>query len=443
MGRYFWNRRLPILAVAVLVLSSLTHAAENTPVQTGNDPERVELFRDLGLGLFIHWGVDSQLGSVISHSMVGATDDYLDRFFNELPKTFNPTDFNPEKWAVLAKLAGMKYVVFTTKHFSGFSMFDTAYSDFNVMNTPYGRDITREITEAFRAYDIRVGYYYSPEDNWLLHRQGYDISRMRPEASIKNNPELRRHILGQLGELLSNYGPIEMLFIDGEAEGVKQLAWQMQPEIIITRGEMETPEQRMPDEPIPGPWEACETIGTQWQFKPTNEHYKSGTRLIEILVEIRAKGGNLLLNVGPTPGGEIPFEQERRLRELGLWLFANGEAIYDIRPWHVIREGNVWFTKKKDGNTVYAIVTGEPWPRGERRTVTLASVRATAKTVVSVLGQTGRVLEYHPDVDPMPSWTQDEGALTISAMRSQRFYDQEDWPNPVVIKITNVEAAER
>ena len=436
-----FRRILLALVVEMLVCCPVFLAGAEDAGRNVNDPARLEWFKDLGLGMFIHWSVDSQYGSVISHSMAGASDDYLDRFINELPETFNPVDFDPDRWAVLAKLAGMKYVVFTTKHHSGFCMFDTKTTDFGIMHTPYKRDITRMIVDSFRKRDISIGFYYSPDDFWMLHQQGFEVSRRRLEALPANNPRLMEHDKAQVRELFTGYGPIEIVFLDGDPEGLYQLVKKLQPNAVLTRGFMDTPEQRMPDEPIPGPWEACETIGTQWQFKPTNEHYKSGTRLIEILVEIRAKGGNLLLNVGPTPGGEIPFEQERRLRELGLWLFANGEAIYDIRPWHVIREGNVWFTKKKDGNTVYAIVTGEPWPRGERRTVTLASVRATAKTVVSVLGQTGRVLEYHPDVDAMPSWTQDEGALTISAMRSQRFYDERGWPNPVVIKITNVEAA--
>ncbi len=436
-----FRKILLILVVELLVYCPAFPAGAEETGRNVNDPARLEWFSNLGLGMFIHWSVDSQYGSVISHSMAGASTDYLDRFINELPETFNPVDFDPDRWAVLAKLAGMKYVVFTTKHHSGFCMFETKTTDFGIMHTPYKRDITRMIVDSFRKRDISIGFYYSPDDFWMLRQQGFEVSRRRLEALPANNPRLMEHDKAQVRELFTNYGPIEIVFLDGDPGGLYQLVKKLQPNTVLTRGFMDTPEQRMPDEPIPGPWEACETIGTQWQFKPTNEQYKSGTRLIEILVEIRAKGGNLLLNVGPTPDGEIPFEQERRLRELGLWLFANGEAIYGIRPWHVIREGNIWFTKKKDENTVYAIVTGEPWPHGERRTITLTSMRATDNTVVSVLGQTGRVLEYHPDVDAMPSWTQDEGGLTISAMRSQRFYDGYDWPNPVVIKITNVEAA--
>ncbi|MHC4123797.1 MAG: alpha-L-fucosidase, partial [Planctomycetota bacterium] len=409
---------------------------------SANKPERIEWFKDLALGMFIHWSVDSQLGSVIGHSMVGASDNYLNRFIDELPKTFCPKKFDPDEWARLAKLAGMKYVVFTTKHFSGFCMFPTKTSPFNIMNTPYNRDITAEIVDSFRRYDINIGFYLAPEDNWLLHKQGHQISRKRPEAISTNNPQLMAHNKAQLRELLSNYGPIDVLFLDGEPNGLKQLAWKMQPDIVVTRGEMKTPEQKIPDEPIPGPWEACFTLGTQWQYKPTNEVYKSGTDLINMLIEIRAKGGNLLLNVGPTPNGEIPFEQTRRIRELALWIFINSEAIYKIRPWHIIREGDIWFTKAKDSDTVYAFITNTDWPLGKRKNFTLKSVRATDRTQIKVLGQSGKVLEYQPNVKPKTTWRQDESGLHISAVRAQRIYNNKKWPNPVVFKITNAKPTE-
>ena len=396
---------------------------------------------DQALGMFVHWSLDSQLGSVISHSMVGASDDYLDRFVNELPASFCPRKFDPDDWARLARLAGMKYIVFTTKHHSGFCMFKTRTTDFSIMNTPYGRDISRQIVQAFRRQGISVGFYFSPDDFHVLYTQGKDISRRRPEALPTNNPELMAHNKAQLRELLTNYGPIDVLFIDGEPAGLKELAWQLQPNIVITRGQMETPEQKMPDEPMPGPWEACYTLGTQWQYKPTNEEYKSGTQLIEMLIEIRAKGGNFLLNVGPTPDGEIPFEQERRIRELALWMFINREAVYEIRPWHVIREGDIWFTKARDADTVYAFITKVDWPKGERKSFTLKSVRVTDQTQIEILGQSGRVLEYQPEVNPKATWTQDKEGLHITAMRAQRIYNDSKWPNPVVIKITHAQAA--
>lgn len=420
------------------VLVSMTAVAS-----AANKPDRVEWFMDQGLGMFVHWSVDSQLGSVISHSMVGASDDYLDRFVNELPGTFYPERFNPDEWARLAKLAGMKYVVFTTKHHSGFCMFHTKTTDFNIKNTPYRDDITRQLFKSLRKFKIGVGVYFSPDDFWMLHEQGKDVSRRRPEALPQNNPELMAHNKAQLRELLTKYGPIDVLFIDGEPDELKELAWELQPELIITRGEMKTPEQNTPDEPMPGPWEACYTLGTQWQFKPTNEDYKSGTKLIEMLIEIRAKGGNFLLNLGPEPDGSIPFEQERRIRELALWQFINRESMYEIRPWHVIREGDIWFTKAKDADTVYAFLTKLPdWRKGDRKDFVLESVRATEQTTVSVLGQTGRVLEYNVDARPEARWSQEADGLHVSVVRAQRIYNDSKWPNPIVLKITNVKATQ-
>ena len=429
-----------IIRKAMFLLLTLSLAGVSVGA---NRPERTEWFMDQALGMFVHWSVDSQLGSVISHSMVGASDDYLDRFIHELPRTFYPQRFDPEEWARLAKVAGMEYVVFTTKHHSGFCMFDTETTDFGVMNTPYAKDITRQVVDAFREQGIGIGFYFSPDDFWMLHKQGKDVSRRRPEALPTNNPELMAHNKAQLRELFTNYGPIDVLFIDGEPNGLKELAWELQPNCVVTRGEMETPEQKTPDEPMPGPWEACYTLGTQWQFKPTNEDYKSGSQLIEMLIEIRAKGGNFLLNVGPQPDGVIPFEQERRIREMALWLFINGEAIYDIRPWHVIREGDIWFTKAKDDDTVYAILTKNPdWRKGERREFTIASVRATDETTVSVLGQSGRVLEYNTSVVPETRWSQEDDGLHVSVMRAQRIYNNTRWPNPLVLRITHARAAE-
>ncbi|MCP4645641.1 MAG: alpha-L-fucosidase [bacterium] len=422
-------------------------AAPSDPQNAGafkNAAGRDEWFMDLALGMFIHWGVDSQLGSVISHSLAGASDDYIHRFYTELPKTFEPRRFDPKDWARLARVAGIKYVMFTAKHHSGFCMWDTASTPFNVMNTPHNQDIVRQVADAFRAEGLAVGMYFSPEDAWVLNQQGRDIARKRDYAYPKNNPELREHNRKQLGELFSNYGPIDLAFLDSfDNDQAVEDIWAVDPNVCITRGVMATPEQSTPDGPMPGPWEACYTMGNQWQFKPTNEEYKSGGQLINMLIEMRAKGGNFLLNVGPTPDGEIPFEQERRIRELALWLFVNQEAVYETRPWHVVREGDIWFTKGKDSDTLYAILTNQQgWRRGARRDFTIRSAQATADTTVEVLGHAGRLVEYDPSADATPRFTQEEYALRVSVVRAHRLYNDSKWPNPVVVKLTNVKPRE-
>ncbi len=408
-----------------------------------NRSDRLEWFRDQGFGMFIHWGLDSQLGSVISHSMVGADEAYLRRFIFDLPRTFHPRRFEPREWAALARLAGMRYAVFTAKHHSGFCMFDTATTDFCIRNTPYKGDITKEILDAFRSEGIAAGLYFSPDDFWWLRKNGIEIQRHTPEVSPLNNPGLMAHNQAQLRELLTRYGPIDVLFLDGPPEkGLPELAWKLQPGIVVTRGAMATPEQHVPGVPLEGAWESCITMGTQWQYKPANETYKSGGELIRLLIETRAKGGNLLLNVGPKPNGELPIEQEERLREIALWMFINGEAIHDVRPWVVTNEGEYWFTKRKDADTVYVFAaTSERWPYGAWREITLKSVRATPKTKAGVLGQNDRVLEYQPGVKPATTWRQDSDGLHIRAMRAQRIYNDRKWPNPVVLKLTAVEPA--
>jgi len=439
------EKRIPSAGIRILVAICLAAAAagqENVPPGSLNKPERLEWFRDQGFGLFIHWSVDSQTGVVISHSLVGADDAYTNRFFNDLPKTFNPHKFDPRDWAALAKLAGIRYVVFTTKHHSGFAMWDTKTTDFGIMHTPFRRDITREILDAFRAQGIRAGIYFSPDDFSWLWRHNIDIQRRIPAVQPRNNPGLIKLDLDQVRELMTNYGPIDVAFFDGDPYQLRDLAWKLQPDVIVTRGAIETPELYVPGIPIPGAWEANFTMGTAWQYQPQNEVYKTGGQVIDILVETRAKGGNLLLNIGPKPDGELAIEQEERLREVALWMQVNQECIYGVRPWVITNEQNIWFTKAKNEDTLYAIVKQQPlWVRGQWRDFVLKSVEASPQTQVSVLGQNGRVLEYRPEVKPAPSYKQESDGLHIRAMFTQRLQDNSRWPNPIVLKITHVKPA--
>ena len=433
-------RAIRLIAVAAGLLAAVPGSAQNA--SDLNRAGRLEWFRDQGFGMFIHWSVDSQLGSVISHSMVAASPDYLDRFVNLLPKTFNPRKFFPDDWAVLARLAGMRYVVFTAKHHSGFCMFDTATTDFGIMHTPFQRDITGEVVKSVRDQGLAAGIYFSPDDFWWLHKNGKTIQRGTPDVQPRNNPGLMAHDQAQVRELMTKYGKIDAIFFDGEAQGLRELAWQLQPDVVVTRGALQTPEQYIPGVPLDGAWEANLTMGTQWQYKPTNEVYKSGGQLISMLIETRAKGGNLLLNVGPKPDGELPIEQEERLREVALWMFINSEMIYDARPWVVTNENDYWFTKKKDEDTLYvAVKEKERWKYGEWKDIVLKTVRATAQTKASVLSQNDKVLEYQPGVVPQTTFRQEADGLHIRAMFAQRIYNDRKWPDPVVIKLTHVQPA--
>lgn len=181
-------------------------------------------------------------------------------------------------------------------------------------------------------------------------------------------------------------------------------------------------------------------MGTQWQYKPTNDDLKSGGKIIEMLIETRAKGGNLLLNIGLDPYGEIPDPESRNLTELAAWQFINQEAMLNVRPWEITNEKNIWFTASRDRKTVYAIITGFPeWKRGERKEFVIASVKATPKTRVGVLGQNDRVVEYKPDIDPTVFFEQKADGLHVSVVRGQRIYNNSKWPNPISIKLAYVE----
>lgn len=420
-------------------------AAGATAAPAANRPDRVEWFRDLGLGLFIHWSLDSQITSVISHSMVGADEAYLERYVNELPRTFNPKRFDPREWARAARLAGFRYVVFTAKHHSGFCMFETATTDFNIMNTPFGRDTAKEIADAFRAEGIAVGWYFSPDDFHFLYRQGTLVSRLRSEVLPPNNPGLLALNLAQERELMTKYGRIDVVFFDPPTNAaverdeivreMKELIWEISPETVVTRGEIETPEQYTPGVPLEGAWEGNMTMGAQWQYRGTNERYKSGGELIGAWIETRAKGGNFLLNIGPMPSGALPVEQEARMREMALWHMVNAEAVGAVRPWVITNEGDIWFTKAKDDDVVFAFVPGADWALGARKTVVLKSVMAGEGARVSVLGQNDKVLEYRPDVEPRTEWEQTPDGLRIRAYRAQRLYNDRRWPNPVVLRI--------
>ncbi|GAB3662885.1 hypothetical protein GCM10028791_38170 [Echinicola sediminis] len=413
--------------------------------QLKNKPELEEAFMDMGFGIFVHWSMDSQLGSVISHSMVGASEDYVQRYMNDLPKTFYPDKFDPDEWARLFKLTGAEYVVFTTKHHNGFCMWDTQTTDFNIMNTPYGKDITGMLVKSLRKYGLKIGFYYSPEDFSFIYGQGHVISRKGPMTQVTENEELFEYAKNQVDELFTNYGKIDFTFFDSFSnKNLVQYVHEKYPEVVVTRGEMETPEQKIPDSPLPGPWETCMTMGTQWAYKPTNEMYKDGSDLIHKLIEIRAKGGDFLMNVGPKPNGEIPIEQEERLREIALWMFVNNEAVKNVRTVPgIIKEGDLWFTKSKDENTAYVFLTKQAaWPIGKRRLFNTESIKVTEDTEISVLGQNDLVVEYSPDIQPKSQFTQRDHSVALSITRAQRLYNDKSWSNPLVVKLTNVEFAE-
>lgn len=419
-----------------------------------NKQEKLTWLKDAGFGLFIHWSADVQLGCVISHTLVGSSKEYADRYFAELPRTFNPDRWDAARVARLAKIAGVQYAVFTAKHHSGFCMWDTKSTDFNIMNTPYGKDIVRQYADAFRAEGLKVGLYFSPEDFKFLYDHGQLITRTPTTPYNKEVMDAyRAYLTVQMTELMTLFGPIDLIFFDGgemmkdeNGESLqtlcKNLAWDLQPDILVTRGAIPTPEQHLPGVGMEETWEACLTLSSAWGYQPTNEVYKTGEEAIKLLMNTRALGGSLLLNIGPDSNGEICAQQEGLLREIGLWNFINREAVLNVRPWSLAREGDMILLSDKPGTTLYAVVTGQKdWNLGMRREFVVKSARATAETQVSVLGASGEVLEYRPDVDARSYFEQKDDGLHVLVMNSQRIYCGLQWRNPLVIRMTNVEKA--
>ncbi|MCX6992016.1 MAG: alpha-L-fucosidase [Kiritimatiellaeota bacterium] len=363
--------------------------------------KRQEWFRDQKFGFFMHWGPYSQWGCLESWPLVGETDapwarsdqlkpwlecgknlEEFRRRYRALNRTFNPVQFNPEPWADLAWRAGMRYVCFTTKHHDGFCMFDTRATDYRITHAdcPFHShpraNVAKEIFNTFRRRGFAASCYFSKSDwhhpdYWIPERPAPDRN---PNYDTHAEPErwerFVQFVHRQFRELLTDYGKIDILWLDGgqvrpphqdiRMHEIAAFARLLQPELLIADrtvgGPFEnivTPEQEIPDKPLGVTWESCLTMGDQWAYKP-DDRYKPTRKLIHILIDIAAKDGNLLLNVGPTPEGTLPSEAVMRLKELGDWMAVNGEAIHGTRAMPPYAEGNLRFTQK--GKTVYAFV---------------------------------------------------------------------------------------
>ena len=301
--------------------------------------KRIKWFSDARFGIFIHWGLYSILGR-------GEWVMYVERISKEeyakLADKFNPTKFNAHKWVALAKNAGARYMVLTTRHHDGFCLFDSKVSNFTSVKTAAKRDFVREYVNAARKAGMRIGFYYSLLD-WRF--PGYHVGPKKDPISFNAMVEQAHE---QVKELMTNYGKIDILWYDGGwIPGIKDIAkyWRskelnkmvrkLQPHIIINNRsgiaeDIDTPEQHVTASKPGRAWETCMTIGDScgWGYIKHNPNLKSTTQLIQYLVTAASGGGNYLLNVGPKPDGTIQKEFVDRLTEIGRWLKVNGESIY-------------------------------------------------------------------------------------------------------------------
>jgi alpha-L-fucosidase len=372
-----------------------------------NVREKLDKWQDLKFGMLIHWGLYAHLGVVESWSICAEEEDWITRDstvpYEEYKRRywatihdFNPTAFDPGAWAGTGRRAGMKYVVFTTKHHDGFALFDTRLSDFSIMHGAFKENpranVTREVFDAFREKGFMIGAYFSKPD-WHSPYYWWDryaTPNRNNNYSIAKNPwrweRFKEFTRGQIEELLrGDYGQVDILWLDGgwvrpAREGdaarfgraykgeqdidmprVAAMARAYQPGILLVDrtvpGEFEnyqTPERGIPPTRVEVPWESCIPLGDDWGFVP-GDRYKSATRVIHALVEIVAKGGNLLLGIGPDGDGRLPVEVVERLECVGEWLDVNGEAIHGTRSLSLFRDGNTWFTTARDSARRYAI----------------------------------------------------------------------------------------
>lgn len=351
-------------------------------------------FHENPVGLFIHWGHASAAGWELSWQATGgvlgqhpalAPVPFETYFANAA--TFNPTNFDAEAWAEQAQAFGAGYVVFTTKHHDGFAMFDTAQSEYSITKTsPFGRDVFRELSEAFRMRGIRVGAYFSLVD-W--HHPDYptytddSISKPYvigdyPRGTSEQWARYRSFLDAQVTELLTDYGRIDLLWFDGEFEHtaeewdfgrLRQLVRQLQPDCIVNDrcvgfGDYSTPEQQIPIDPPAGPWEACLTMNSSWGYLAGDNEYKSATAIIHLIVEAVSKGGNLLLNVGPTGLGDIPDPEKDRLDAVGAWRSRHDESISGVERGLGLGHYQGWSTQRvlPDGSTrLYLHLVSRPY----------------------------------------------------------------------------------
>jgi alpha-L-fucosidase len=463
------QKHMPTLLI--LLLLSLTKPAKTQHDQVYiPDPDpaieaRLEAWKDLKFGLLMHWGPYSQWGVVESWSICpedlpwataarkkGVAENEYETYkkaYEALKTTFNPTAFAPEKWAAAAKRAGMKYVVFTTKHHDGFCMFDTRETNYKITDRecPFSahprRNVTREIFDAFRKEGFWTGAYFSKPD-WNMDAywwKKFPVADRNCNYQISKYPSMWQKYVdfthNQIDELMSDYGKIDILWLDGgwvrktsdeevknylleKFEGVRysrnpqnqdidierlaKTARKKQPGLLVVDracpGPYQnylTPEQHIPEEGLPYPWETCMTMAGSWSHVP-NDQYKSSAELIRKLVDIVSKGGNFLLNIGPRPDGEWDDTAYQRLQDIGAWMDVNGEAIYGTRMHDTYGEGdNIRFTRTADGNFVYVFLLGLA-----EKEIVLQKVSLKPGSVIQVLGS-----------DAAVKWKKEKGGIAL------------------------------
>ena len=438
-----------VLSLSVLAQHKQYVAPTDTAVLGSLDK-----WQDMKFGLFMHWGTYSQWGIVESWSICPEDEGWTQRrgpysknyfeyvkAYENLQTTFNPVKFNPEKWAEAAKAAGMKYVIFTTKHHDGFCMFDTKQTDYKITGskTPFSSDprsnVTKEIFNTFRKDGFSVGAYFSKpdwhsDDYWWPYFPPKDRNvNYDPAKYPKRWQAFKDFTYNQIKELMSEYGKVDILWLDGgwvrpletvdrsvewqrgiktnqdiDMKRIAEMARGYQPGLLIVdrtvTGPYEnytTPEQEIPHELLPYPWESCITMGNSWSYVP-NDHYKPAQKIVQMLIRIVSRGGNLLLNIGPGPDGDWDPVAYSRLQEIGAWMKINGEAIHGSKPLAPYEQGNIHFTQSKDGKAKYVFYLSDQDDVKLPSEVVIKNFPVAKGSRISLLG-TGARLKWKSEND--------------------------------------------
>jgi alpha-L-fucosidase len=399
--------------------------------QTELNPDKMSWWQDAKFGMFIHWGIFSvPSGKWENNTNYGETIMFQAKIpvavYAKLATQFNPEKFDAEEWVKIARAAGQKYIIITSKHHDGFAMFKSNASDFNIVDaTPFKRDPLKELADACRKYDMKLGFYYSQSQDW--HHPGGarydsifwdDVQRGDMDKYVDNIA------IPQVREILSNYGDIAIMWWDTPLYMNKKMSQKLAdllkpyPNIIFNDrlgvdmgGDFETPEQYIPATGLPGRnWEVCMTMNGFWGYNAFDERWKSTKELLHKLIDIVSKGGNFLLNVGPDANGVIPEVCQQNLIEIGDWLKVNGEAIYGTKasPFHYLSYGRATLKEQ----ILYLHVFD--WPKDGKLKIPFANKVIKAY----LLADTNTILSVEPEKDhskiQLPEFSPDKIASVVA-----------------------------
>jgi len=440
-------KKLSFLFLSCLFVSGIVMAQPRVKSEAGTDTvsrdARMAWWREARFGMFIHWGVYAVLaGDYDGHTIGKASEWIMNRGkipvaeYHQVANRFNPVKYDADAWVRTAKDAGMKYIVITAKHHDGFALFGTRASRWNVVDaTPYGRDLLKPLAEACRKYGIKLGFYYSQAQDW--NNPGGAASRKATSEGWANpdstridaytaehkghwDPAQTTQTMGEyidkvavpeVKELLTNYGDVAVLWWDTPTDMTDEYASKLnallalQPNIITNDrlkrpdfpGDYKTPEQKIPNlSELDGKdWETCMTMNGTWGFKASDHNWKTPTTLIHNLVDIASKGGNYLLNVGPTAEGEIPQPSIDALKVIGEWMKTNGEAIYGTKasPLPPLAWGRC--TQKMEGNNTILYLSVFDWPADGKLVVPGIKGKVRRATLITW----GKKLDYETTAD--------------------------------------------